>query len=346
MRAVLVTSEPGDVRRGSGTALAAANLVDALAANGVALPVIRARPHRLGHSAARIEFNRDLAGHRLDYDAVLGIGGDGSAAAAANGIPFVALPKALYVAVRDHERGLTRALLRGHAALEARAARGAARVVVPSRFAAAAVTERFGVPGSRVEVIAEPFPVRRWRDSLPPLRRDGRRALVVAHLYPRKRVLDVVAAWPAVRRAHPGALLDIAGDGPQLAAVRRAAAATAGTTVHGHVDQRSLRRLYAEADLLVSASAHETFGYAVLEGMAAGLPVVAARAPAVVELCCDSVGELVPIGDVGALSRAIVAGLASDVAAAAAATNPGLATRCESSVIGAAYIQLLRGLTA
>ena len=344
MRPLLVTSEPADVRRGSGTAIAVANLVEALAVNGVSLPVMRARRHRLGHSAARIRLNRELTHLRLDCSVVLGIGGDGAAGAAAHGIPFVALPKALYVAVLDHERGLTRALLRGHAALEARAARGAARVVVPSRFAAGLVADRFGISNSRIEVIPEPFPARRWRDSLPRPRRESGRALVVAHLYPRKRVLDVIAAWPAVRSAHPGALLDIAGDGPQAAAVRRAAAANAGVTVHGHVDQHSLRQLYAECDLLISASAHETFGYAVLEALAAGLPVVAARAPAVAELCDGCVGEQVDIGDVAGLARAIVACLRPDVATAAAAVNPALAAPSESDVVGAAYVDLLEHL--
>jgi glycosyltransferase involved in cell wall biosynthesis len=341
MHPALLTSEPADVRHGSGTAVAAANLVEAFALNGVSLAVVRARPQRLGHSAGRARFNVELRRRRLDYDALLGIGGDGVAAATSAGIPFVALPKALYTRVRAHERGLTRALLRGHAAFEAGAARRSALVIVPSRFAAAAVHQEFDVPWARIEVIAEPFPFQRWRADLPQPRREGRRALVVAHLYPRKRVVDVVAAWPAVRRARPDAELDIAGDGPSLGEVRRAAADQPGITVHGHVEPDRLRHLHATADVLVSASAHETFGYAVLEGLASGLPIVAARAPAVVELCAGALAEQVAVGDVAALGRAILSCLDSGVADAAAAVNPALAARSESATIGAEYLTAL-----
>ena len=55
-----------------------------------------------------------------------------------------------------------------------------------------------------------------------------------------------------------GMTLDIAGDGPSYTALRRAAAAVDGVRLHGHVDPDRLRGLYAAADLLVSASAHES----------------------------------------------------------------------------------------
>jgi glycosyltransferase involved in cell wall biosynthesis len=346
MHPALLTSEAADVRRGSGTAVAAANLVEAFALNGVALAVVRGRDHPLGHSVARARFNRTAWGPASMYDAALGIGGDGQATASRGGIPFVALPKALYGRVLAHEGGLTRLLLRGHAALERRASIGASLVVVPSRFAAAVVHEDFGVPWSRIEVIPEPFAAARWRSLPPAVAREGRRVLVVAHLYTRKRVVDVIKAWPAVRRSHRDAVLDIAGDGPAGASLRRAVAGVEGIRLHGHVDPDRLRGFYARADLLVSASAHETFGYSVVEGLASGLPVVAAAAPAVVELCEGAVAEQVDIGDVAALARAIAASLDPGVAEAAAALNPGLTARFESVTVGAAYLELLGALVA
>jgi glycosyltransferase involved in cell wall biosynthesis len=345
MRLALLTSESADIRRASGTAVAVANLVEALAVNGVQLAVVRGRDHPLGHTVARARFNRSPPGATGMYDAVLGVGGDGHALAARQGIPFVALPKALYAAVLAHERGLTRALLRRHALLEARSARAAALVVVPSRFAATVVHSDYAVPWSRIEVIPEPFAAARWRESLPAAAREGRRALLVAHLYPRKRVRDVIAAWPEVRRAHPTAVLEIAGDGPDLGAVRRAAAAVPGVRVHGHVEPRDLGALYARADVAVSASAHETFGYAVLEALACGLPVVTAAAGAVVELCAGAVAAHVAVGDVAALARAMVASFTPRMAAEAAAVNPGLATRFEPAAIGSRYLEALAGLT-
>jgi glycosyltransferase involved in cell wall biosynthesis len=279
------------------------------------------------------------------YDAVLGIGGDGSAAAERLGVPFVALPKALYVEVLPHENALTRTLLRWHAHVEMSGARAAALVIAPSRFAAAVVHTRFGVPWSAIEVIPEPFAASRWRATLPETTREGRRVLLVAHLYPRKRVVDVLRAWPAVRRVHPRAVLDIAGDGPQRAALRRLAARLDGVRMLGHVGPERLRELHSQADVFVSASAHETFGYAVVEALASGLPVVAADAPAVMELCEDAVGERVAVGDVDGLARGIIAALDPNIAAAAARTNPGLASRFEVDAVGAGYVEAIGALT-
>jgi glycosyltransferase involved in cell wall biosynthesis len=346
MHPALLTSEAADVRRGSGTAVAAANLVEAFALNGVQLAVFRGREHPLGHGVARARFNRTAWRTASLYDAALGIGGDGQVMASRSGTPFVALPKALYGRVLEHERVVTRMLLRSHATRERSASVAASLVVVPSRFAAAVVHQDFGVPWSRIEVIGEPFPAARWESMRPAAAREGRRALVVAHLYRRKRVLDVVAAWPAVRRVHRGAMLDIAGDGPGYAALRRAAAAVDGVRLHGHVDPDRLRGLYASADLLVSSSAHESFGYAVVEALASGLPVVAAAAPAVVELCEGAVAAQVAVGDVAALARAITSSLDPAVAEAAAAVNPPLAARFESVNVGAAYLEAIARLAA
>jgi glycosyltransferase involved in cell wall biosynthesis len=346
MHPALLTSEAADIRRGSGTAVAAANLVEAFLLNGVQLTVFRGGENALGHGVARARFNRTAWCDASMYDVALGIGGDGQVMAARGGLPFVALPKALYGSVMAHEGGVTRLLLRGHAALERRSAVAASLVLVPSRFAAGVVHDDFGVPWSRIEVIPEPFATARWRSAAPAAGREGRRALIVAHLYARKRVADVVAAWPAVRRVHRHALLDIAGDGPAGPSLRRAAAGVDGVRIHGHVAPERVRAMYARADLLVSASAHETFGYSVVEGLASGLPLVVAAAPAVAELCAGAIAEQVDVGDVAALAGAISASLDPAVAQAAAAVNPGLTDRFESVKVGATYLDALRTLGA
>lgn len=55
-------------------------------------------------------------------------------------------------------------------------------------------------------------------------------------------------------------------------------------------DERQVARLLASCDAFVHAGAQETFGLVVLEAMACGLPVVAARAGALPELVDASVG--------------------------------------------------------
>jgi alpha-1,6-mannosyltransferase len=68
----------------------------------------------------------------------------------------------------------------------------------------------------------------------------------------------------------------------------------------------ALARAYAEADAFVHAGDQETFGLAVLEALACGLPVVGCRRGGVGDLVIDAVGETVPPGSAEAFARAIV----------------------------------------
>jgi len=323
VRLVVLTSEAADVERGSGTALAVRNLRAALQSSGVATSVVQPRRIWPSQTYARSRFNHaHHDGAFTGIDAALGVNGDGRRAAAAAGVPFVALVKAFFAGAAEHERGLTRRVLQAHARWEAEGARGADEVVVPSRFAMTAVVAHYGVDPRRVNVIPEPFDLDAWRATLPLRARNPHRVLCVAHLYPRKRVEDLVRAWPAVRRAVPDAHLDIAGAGPELHRIARMARGLAGCFVHGHLEPREVQELHARAGAFCLPSAQETFGYAVVEAMATGLPVVVADAGALPEITSGGVCSAVAEGDVGALSAAVVAALDTDVQERAAAVNP------------------------
>jgi glycosyltransferase involved in cell wall biosynthesis len=69
-------------------------------------------------------------------------------------------------------------------------------------------------------------------------------------------------------------------------------------------DRGDVAARYAGADLFCLPSRHETFGFAFVEAMAAGLPVVAVDAGAAAEVLGDA-GALVPPDDPGALAEAI-----------------------------------------
>jgi phosphatidylinositol alpha-mannosyltransferase len=65
-------------------------------------------------------------------------------------------------------------------------------------------------------------------------------------------------------------------------------------------------RLIGEADVLCAPSlGGESFGLVVLEGMAAGIPVVAADIPGYAAVLPPSAGRLVPPGDDAALAGAL-----------------------------------------
>jgi len=100
-------------------------------------------------------------------------------------------------------------------------------------------------------------------------RRTGGTALGVGVVEPFKRWAEAAAAFRGT-----GLRLRLAGPVPNAGyadAVRRAGD---GVEILGEVDEPTLERLFAESDLLVHPSAVEILSATVLEGLAAGLPVL------------------------------------------------------------------------
>lgn len=124
----------------------------------------------------------------------------------------------------------------------------------------------------------DPVPVVTPRTYEPPLT-----ALLVANLVPRKGVLELLAALAALARDDPPLSLRIAGRedmDPAYAGACRTLVAAAPhlaprVRFEGAVPHERMGALYDGAALLVSASSMETFGMAIHEARAHGLPVVA-----------------------------------------------------------------------
>lgn len=189
-----------------------------------------------------------------------------------------------------------------------RALRRVDRLVCPSSYLASlAVT--WGVPEERVRVLPNPAP------PLPalPSREAAREELGVvgptlafAGRITRQKALEVGLA--AVQRVSDARLL-VAGDGPDLAAVRDAAAALdLGDRVRflGPQTRDGVLTLFRAADASLLSSTWENFPHTVVESLAVGTPVVATDAGGVPEVVSDGLnGLLVPAGDAGALAAAI-----------------------------------------
>jgi glycogen(starch) synthase len=135
-----------------------------------------------------------------------------------------------------------------------------------------------------------------------------------------KGIQDVIAALPAIRRAHPGTRLAVAGTGSHaawLAQRARAARVRRAVTMLGHVDGAALVALLARASAVVLPSRYEPFGIVALEAAAVGAPLVASRAGGLGEVVLDGVtGLSFDPGDVAGCAAAVVAALDDPDAAA------------------------------
>lgn len=122
-------------------------------------------------------------------------------------------------------------------------------------------------------------------------------------------------AIAAARRC--GATIDLAGPVHDRAYFEEAVRPHLGPDVryHGHLDPADCSRLVASAEVcLVTPTWPEPFGLVVAEALACGTPVAGFATGALPELVDDTVGRLVPVGDVDALARAVPEVAAIDAA--------------------------------
>jgi glycosyltransferase involved in cell wall biosynthesis len=133
---------------------------------------------------------------------------------------------------------------------------------------------------------------------------EGVKVLYVGRLS-KEKGLDALVERFAALGPTLGATLILVGDGPHAAAL--AARADARSVVFAGVQTgAALAELMASADLFVFPSETETFGNAVVEAQAAGLPVVVASRGAAHENLLDGVtGLVVDMRAPGALEDAL-----------------------------------------
>ncbi len=181
-----------------------------------------------------------------------------------------------------------------------------------SRSAAGPLRRALG-DGVRIDVVPNAVDVSWWRAGTAALGgRDG--AVVVTSLMrmaARKRPVPLLRSLRDLRRQVPAEVplrAVIAGDGPQLAHVRRLVArwGMAGwVELPGRVTREQARVLLHASDVYVAPADLESFGIAALEARAVGLPVVAKRAGGVGEFVVHGAEGLLTGSD-DSMTRALV----------------------------------------
>ena len=210
--------------------------------------------------------------------------------------------------------------VRARLAMQERVYASATACCMTSSWVAASATARFGVARERVHVVgagtheSPRHPGRDW--SVP-------RFLLVGLDFERKNGARVLRAFARVRRAHPGARLDVVGGHPPID--------QDGVVGHGRLSRRDpaqaqrLRELFDAATCFVMPSLHEPAGVVFTEAAAAALPSVGGTVGGSADFIGDG-GLVVDPTDDDAVVEAMLAlcdpGLAERTGALAAARSP------------------------
>lgn len=186
------------------------------------------------------------------------------------------------------------------------------------------IRERTGADGDRVQVVRCGVDAESFRPS-------GRtsaeaRILAVGRLVPKKGFDLLLRALPGILVRRPDAVVEIAGDGPELDALRRLAAelgVAKKVRFLGSVDRDRVRDLLGAAGVFVLPCRSDPSGdrdgipVALMEAMASGVPAVSTRLSGVPELVRDGdTGVLCTPDDAGAIELAVTRVLADSRLAA------------------------------
>jgi glycosyltransferase involved in cell wall biosynthesis len=175
-----------------------------------------------------------------------------------------------------------------------RSARRAGRVIAVSERTRDDLIELYRIPKEKIRVIPHGVDPA----FVPGVGTGERYLLFVGAVQKRKD------PWAALEAAQDVQLpLVIAGPEREPALARELR--RRGADLRGYVEKRELAELYRGAVCLVVPSRYEGFGLPVLEAMASGIPVVAARDPALMEVAADA-AVYADQGDLaGAILRAV-----------------------------------------
>jgi glycosyltransferase involved in cell wall biosynthesis len=189
-------------------------------------------------------------------------------------------------------------------------ARGVDRYLAVSHEIAEELVGRLGWPAEKVEVTYNAVDVERVAVAAPPGLRTQLGGADARPLVLTPARLDAQKGHPTLLEAIaelPEALFLLAGDGPERGALEaRAAELGVAERVRFLGRREDVPQLLAACDVFVLPSLYEGSSLAVLEAMAAGIPIVSSAIGGTEELIEDGrSGLLVPPGDAKALAAAL-----------------------------------------
>jgi glycosyltransferase involved in cell wall biosynthesis len=201
--------------------------------------------------------------------------------------------------------------------------------------------------GGEVTVLGKAADVARFARVPAPVSTAPPHVVCVANLHPRKRLSDLIEAVAVARRTVPAISLSLVGAGDDASRGRLLAHADRwgvadAVSLAGH--RADVVPEIAAARVVALPSSCEGVPTVLLEAMAAGRPVVAARSGHIESIVTDGVeGLLIDVGDVGALAARITRLLTeADTAARMGAAGRGRVARHDVARIAAGVVRVLR----
>ena len=347
MRFRFLTSTPRDIARGSGTYVGISVLAHALGELGHTVDCESPTRHFPVFTAERLWFNYGLRASAA-YDCTVGFDMDGYQIA--GGALHVASLKGVIADECRFERGLTRLTMSVQARCERLHVQRARRVLVTSRYSGECAQRFYGLEQIPT-VVPELIDLAAWRRHLAASPAPGRphsgrfTVLYVGRFYRRKRVGLLLESAAELRKAIPGLEVRIVGNGPCDAAWRAQAGRLkleSTVTWLGDITRADLAAEYHRANIFCLPSVQEGFGIVLLEAMAAGQPIVAARAAAIPEVAPHA--TLVEPESAPALAAGIL-DLYDSPAAQAAQAEKGLewVEQFDAPLVARLFVEAVRG---
>jgi glycogen(starch) synthase len=169
------------------------------------------------------------------------------------------------------------------------------KIIVTSGSMKAEIQGHFHPPPEKIEIIPNGIDPRKYNASVDRSAVRGRYGvspheklvLCVGRLVPQKGIEYLIGAVPMIAQRCPETKLIIVGEGWLRGHLERVARSTGHQwriTFTGWIPDHELTALLNSADVLVVPSIYEPFGIVALEGMAAGIPVVASNLGGLAEI--------------------------------------------------------------
>ena len=231
----------------------------------------------------------------------------GLLAARLAGIPFIF--------TRHHSDHNIRINKKWHTRIDSWCARNADHVIAVSEVTKRIMTDIENVSADQITVVyngmeplRQPTPetIEQTRQSIEGL--AGHIILMIARLHEEKGHRFLFAALPQIISQVGSVTVVLAGDGPQRTEIE-AQAQQAGVLdkIRFLGQRRDIPELISLSSVVVLPSLAESFGFALLEAMSLGKPVVAAATGGIPEVVKNGIsGQLVPQGEHSPLAAAII----------------------------------------